>query len=138
MDHTKFRQALSGLLNQQPHLRSRFEEALRRDERQQRKAALDRNYMVWQSLKKLEELAPRVLEMVRLNPEDVDPWHEHKINVAAEYLDAVLDSLTCRAEHEVPPYASSCEEDEEGDDADLDGEESFDVPDEEMLEDTGL
>jgi hypothetical protein len=108
MDHQKFRQALSGLLTRHPQLRRRFQATLRADHLAKRVAAVDRHYLVWQSLQKLEELSPVALELIRDNTEDLEPWHEHKINLAAEYLEAVVDALRCKAEHEVPPY--QCED----------------------------
>jgi hypothetical protein len=61
-------------------------------------AAVDREYMVWQSLHKIMDLAPRILEMARADLDELEDWQEYKVNLAAEYLDAVHDSLKYRPE----------------------------------------
>jgi signal transduction histidine kinase len=112
MDHSKFREALHGLLTRQPLLRRKFKAALQDEVLKTRKTAVDRHYLVWQSLMKLEELAPQALELIRSESEDLETWHEHKINLAAEYLESVVDSLRCKAEHEIPPF--DCDDQEDG------------------------
>lgn len=104
MHKSKFRQALQKLMAQHPPLAREIRAALREEREVRRTASVDRHYLVWQSLKKLEELAPQALELVREHPEELEPWHEHQINVAAEYLEAAVDALRCKAEHEVSPY----------------------------------
>lgn len=104
MIQSKFRQALRELMTRQPQLRREFQAALREEVFRDRKAAVDRHYLVWQSLVKLEELAPEALELIRSLDEDVEAWHEQKILLAVEYLEAVVDSLRCKAEHEIADY----------------------------------
>jgi len=61
-------------------------------------AAVDREYMVWQSLQKIMDLTPKVLDMARADLDGLEDWQEYKLNLAAEYLDAVHDSLKYRPE----------------------------------------
>lgn len=56
-------------------------------------AGIDDDYLSWQALHKMADQAPKVLEMLRDLGEDLETWQEHKIQMAAEYLDAVHDSL---------------------------------------------
>ena len=64
--------------------------------------------MIWQSLQKLMERAPEVLEMVRDDP-DIEDWQEFNINLAAEHLDAVYDSLKFQSEYPGIPKAAAQE-----------------------------
>lgn len=101
MKQSNFREELRALMSRRPQLGRALQAALREETFRRRKAAVDRHYLVWQSLMKLEELAPEALELIRTCSDDVEPWHEHKIALATEYLEAVIDSLRCKAEHEV-------------------------------------
>ena len=50
-------------------------------------------YMVWQSLQKMSDRVPELTAMVNDDADELEEWQEHKIVLAAEYLDAVYDSL---------------------------------------------
>ena len=96
MDHTNLSHALRSVLQDRPEFRQKLATALRDVSIEKR--AVDHDYWLWQSLAKLSDHAPHILEIVRSEPEHLSDWHEHKINLAAEYLDAVYDSLQCGRE----------------------------------------
>jgi len=60
-------------------------------------AAHGRDYRIWQALCRIADEAPEILEMVRAG-EDLEAWQETRIELAAEYVDSVHDSLSCRQE----------------------------------------
>jgi hypothetical protein len=106
--------ALRRVLSRNPEFRKKLAHELR--EARSKRGALDRDYMVWQSLHKLTERAPQILDLMRSEPEDVETWHERNVNLAAEYIDAVFDSLSCKSDDAVgcdeivPPEAIVDEE----------------------------
>lgn len=98
MDHTPLSQALALVLAEQPEFRKKLATALRDGSFGKKSAAADHDYWLWQSLSKLSDRGPEIMEMIRTDPEHLDDWHEHKINLAAEYIDAVYDALQCGAD----------------------------------------
>ena len=60
----------------------------------------DANYLILQSLMKIGERGPQILEMIGADADELEDWQEFKIHMAAEHLDAVYDSLRYRAEEE--------------------------------------
>jgi hypothetical protein len=100
--------ALKRVLSRNPEFRKKLARVLR--EERAKTAALDRDYHVWQSLHKLTERAPQILELMRAEPEDVETWHEHNVNLASEYLDAVFDSLSCKSDDAVGCDAAAPDE----------------------------
>ena len=86
--------ALLRLCRENPEFQKRMAQEIGTKKR----AAVDRDYMVWQSLQKVMDLAPQVLELVRADLDGLEDWQEYKINLAAEYLDAVYDSLKYKPE----------------------------------------
>lgn len=89
MNHTDFQTALRGLCQEHPDFRKK----LAAEVRQIREATIHDDYMSWQALLKVTDRAPQILEMLRENGEDLEDWQETKVQLAAEYLDAVYDSL---------------------------------------------
>lgn len=61
-----------------------------------KKTSNDQNYMVMRSLLRLADQAPEILEMIDGDASELEDWQEFKINLAAEYIDAVFDSLRYR------------------------------------------
>lgn len=101
MNDTRFRMALIKLCEQRPELRKKLAVELTRPRKPIRKKADENaNYMVMQSLMKLADHSPEILEMIHAEADNLDDWQEHAIHLAAEYIDAVYDSLRCRLEHE--------------------------------------
>jgi hypothetical protein len=60
----------------------------------------DANYMILRSLMKIGERGPQILEMIGADADELEDWQEFQVHTAAEYLDAVYDSLRYRAEEE--------------------------------------
>ena len=101
MNDTRFRKALVKLCEQRPELRKKLAAELSRQRKPIRKKADEEaNYMVVQSLMKLTDRSPEILEMIHSEADNLDDWQEHFINLAAEYIDAVYDSLRYRLENE--------------------------------------
>lgn len=89
------------LCEQRPELRKKLAVELARSSKPSRKFANhDRNYMVVRSLMKMSERAPDILDMIGANADELEDWQEFKINLAAEYLDAVYDSIRFRLDEE--------------------------------------
>jgi hypothetical protein len=74
-----------------------------------RPASQGRDYRLWQALCRIADEAPEILEMVR-SGEDLEPWQEHRLELAAEYIDSVHDSLTCRLDASPDPVEMEVEE----------------------------
>jgi hypothetical protein len=89
MDHTDFKTAIRELCEKRPDFRKK----LAAEVRSIREAGIHEDYMSWQALLKVIDRAPDILEMLRDSGEDLEDWQETKIQLAAEYLDAVYDSL---------------------------------------------
>ena len=88
MDHTHFTKAVRELCKRRPDFRKKLAAEVLRVE-----ASIDDDYMSWQALLKVVDQAPAILKMLREGGEDLEDWQETKIQLAAEYLDAVHDSL---------------------------------------------
>lgn len=93
MQAKDFKKRLLRLCRESPEFRRRLAKEVRVVAAESRTAGIDDDYMSWQALHKLADQAPRILEMLRDLGEDLEDWQEHKIQLAAEYLDAVHDSL---------------------------------------------
>jgi hypothetical protein len=94
MDHTDFKTAIRDLCEKRPDFRKKLAAEVRPvREAAIHEAAIHEDYMSWQALLKVIDLAPDILEMLRDSGEDLEEWQEMKIQLAAEYLDAVYDSL---------------------------------------------
>jgi len=50
-------------------------------------------YMVWQSLQKMMDRVPELAAMVHDDADELEDWQQAKLIMAAEYIDAVYDSL---------------------------------------------
>lgn len=87
MDHTRFKKAILELCERRPDFRKKLAAQMRRE------GAIHDDYMSWQALLKVTDRAPEILEMLNESGEDLEDWQETKIQLAAEYLDAVYDSL---------------------------------------------
>jgi hypothetical protein len=87
MDHTDFQTAIRELCERRPDFRKKLAAQVRHE------AAIHDDYMSWQALLKVIDRAPDILEMLRNSGDDLEDWQETKIQLAAEYLDAVYDSL---------------------------------------------
>jgi hypothetical protein len=96
MDSNNLKKQLLRLCHESPSFRRKLAaevQGMSRVARLARVAGIDDDYMSWQALNKLSDQAPRVLTLLRDLGEDLEDWQEHKIQLAAEYLDAVHDSL---------------------------------------------
>lgn len=94
MDSTELRKALARLCRDRPD----FREKLARETLAVKIAAREPGYMVWQSLRKMLDRLPELTAMVHDDADELEEWQQHKITMAAEYLDAVYDSLRYSAE----------------------------------------
>lgn len=88
--------ALRAVLSKHPGFRREFVAKVK--DQTPKSAAVDMDYAVWQSLQKLSERAPFVLDLLREEPDALEDWQIAKINLAAEYLDAVYDALKFQCE----------------------------------------
>lgn len=61
-------------------------------------ASREPGYMVWQSLRKMLDRLPELVAMVHDDADELEEWQQHKITMAAEYVDAVYDSLKYSAQ----------------------------------------
>jgi len=101
MNDTRFKQELMRLCKKRPELRKKLAVELVRPRKPLRKQAdSDRNYMVMQSLLKLSERAPDILDMIGSEADELEDWQEFKITMAAAYIDAVYDSIRFRIQEE--------------------------------------
>lgn len=101
MNDTRFKQELMHLCEERPELRKKLAvELARRPKLLRKKADADRNYLVVHSLLKISERAPDILDMINAEADELEDWQEFKLNLAAEYLDSVYDSIRCRLEEE--------------------------------------
>jgi len=104
MHDTEFRKALIRLCEKHPELRKKMaKELVRRPKRasvSRKVGGAEENYMVLQSLMKIGERGPEILDMIGADADELEDWQEFKIHMAAEYLDAVYDSLRYRAEED--------------------------------------
>lgn len=98
MNSTDVTAALKRVLSRNSEFQRKLARVFHEERLRPKTSAVDRDYVVWQSLQKLSERAGPVLEMMRAEPEDVETWHERYVSLAAEYIDAVYDSLSCKAE----------------------------------------
>ena len=95
MDHTDLKKALRELCQRRPDFRKKLAAEVRAGHVVGDKhAGIDDDYMSWQALLKAADRAPQILQMLRDKGEDLEDWQETKVQLAAEYLDAVYDSLT--------------------------------------------
>lgn len=92
MNHTNFKRDLRELCKRRPDFRKKLAAEVRIVGRA-KSAAIHDDYMSWQALLKVTDQAPAILEMLGETGEDLEDWQETKIQLAAEYLDAVYDSL---------------------------------------------
>lgn len=84
-----------------PELRKKLAvELVRQPTPVQKVAHEDHNYMIFQSLMKIGERGPQVLELIGADADELEDWQEFKIHMAAEYLDAVYDSIRFRLQDE--------------------------------------
>ena len=86
MDNTNIKKALKSLCDRNPEIRKKLARALR-------EATIHDDYMSWQALLKMKDRVPQILERLTETGDDLEDWQETKIQLAAEYLDAVYDSL---------------------------------------------
>ena len=105
MNDTRFRKALMRLCEQRPELRKKLAVELARSSRpsrplQKRADRESRTYMAVQSLMKISDRAPDILDMIGADGDQLEDWQEFKLNLAAEYIDAVYDSIRYRLEEE--------------------------------------
>lgn len=104
MHDTEFRKALVRLCRKHPELRKKMAAELARNPKPAKDstkvAGAEQNYMIVQSLMKIGERGPQILELIGADADELEDWQEFKIHIAAEYLDAVYDSLRYRAEEE--------------------------------------
>jgi hypothetical protein len=102
MNDTGFRKALMRLCERHPELRKKLAVELARSNRPVQKRARhdEENYMVVRSLMKISDRAPAILEMIGADADELEDWQEFKINLAADYIDSVFDSLTYRLQEE--------------------------------------
>ena len=94
MDNTELRGALAHLCRERP----RFREKLAREALVVKIAEQDPGYMVWQSLRTLMDRLPELIAMIQDDADELEGWQQHKITLAAEYVDAVYDSLKYSAQ----------------------------------------
>lgn len=94
MDNTEFRKALARLCRTRPVLR----EKLAKQVLLVKIAERDSGYMVWQSLRKMMDRLPELIAMIQDDADELEEWQQHKITMAAEYIDAVYDSLKYSAQ----------------------------------------
>jgi len=89
MDDTDFKKALRELCERRPDFRKK----LAAEVKTVREATIHDDYMSWQALHKLTDRAPQILKLLTEKGDDLEDWQETKVQLAAEYLDAVYDSL---------------------------------------------
>jgi hypothetical protein len=116
MDHTDFKAAIRDLCERRPDFRKKLAAEVRRE------AGIHDDYMSWQALLKVIDRAPDILEMLRDSGEDLEDWQETKIQLAAEYLDAVYDSMSYDPDFAGALGEESEDEDEDDDDEELESE----------------
>ena len=87
------------LCEKRPELRKKLAVELARKPLR-KKASADANYMVVRSLLKLSERAPEILDMIDGEADELEDWQHFKLNLAAEYIDAVYDSIRYRLQEE--------------------------------------
>ena len=87
MDQTDFEKEIRELCEQRPDFRQKLAAELRKT------ADIYDDYMSWEALHKLADQAPKLLELLQKNGEDLEDWQEYKILMAADYIDAVFDSF---------------------------------------------
>jgi hypothetical protein len=94
MDHTEFTKRIRELCERRPDFRKKLAAEVRAESGMgDKRASIDDDYMSWQALHKVTDRAPQILELLRETGEDLEDWQEFKVQLAAEYLDAVYDSL---------------------------------------------
>lgn len=102
MHDTQFRKALIQLCKRHPELRKKLACELARHPKcktfSKKVGGPEENYMIVQSLMKIGERGPQILEMIGADADELEDWQEFKVHLAAEYLDAVYDSLRYRPE----------------------------------------
>lgn len=100
MHDTRFKKALLRLCKQRPELRKKLAVEMARSKPVRKTADRDHNYMALRSLMKISERAPDILDMLAGNVDELEDWQEYKLHLAAEYIDAVFDSIRYRLEEE--------------------------------------
>jgi len=88
------RRALGRLCRDRPD----FREKLARQALVVKIAERDAGYMVWQSLRKMLDRLPELVAMIQDDADELEEWQQYKITMAAEYVDAVYDSLKYSAQ----------------------------------------
>ena len=100
MNDTRFKQELMRLCEKHPELRKKLAVELARSKPLRKKAGGDQNYMVVRSLLKISERTPDILDMIDGEADELEDWQHFKLNLAAEYIDAVYDSIRFRLQEE--------------------------------------
>jgi hypothetical protein len=93
MDDTEFRRAVIRLCRKHPGFREKLAAEVRRPGSGPKTARREPGYMVWQSLRKMTDRVPELAAMVHDDADELEEWQQAKILLAAEYIDAVYDSL---------------------------------------------
>lgn len=96
MPLTDLEKRIIRLSQEQPEFRQKFAKEIRKDLQRRRQASIDDDELSWEALHRLADQAPRILQMLRDLGEDLESWQEDNIQIAAEYIDAVHDSLAYR------------------------------------------
>lgn len=101
MNDTRFRKALIRLCEQRPELRKKLAVELARERAPiHKRADEEANYRVSRALLRMSDQAPEILQMIESEADNLEEWQEHYINMAAEYIDAVYDSILYRLQDE--------------------------------------
>lgn len=87
MDQTDFKKGIRELCERRPDFRKKLAAELKKT------ADIYDDYMSWEALHRMADQAPKLLELLQKNGEDLEDWQEFKILTAAEYIDAVYDSF---------------------------------------------
>ena len=99
MNDTDLRKALVELSKKHPELREKLASEFQwREASTEKEAGSQENYMLVRSLMKIAERGPQIMELIGADVDELEDWQEFKIHMAAEYLDAVFDSLYFREE----------------------------------------
>lgn len=91
MENTELKEALRSLCRKRPGLREKLAAEVARDRRVL--ASMEPGYLVWQALHKMMDRVPELAALVHDDADELEEWQQHKIIMAAEYLDAVYDAL---------------------------------------------
>jgi uncharacterized protein HemY len=98
---TRFKQELMRLCEKRPELRKKLAVELARSRKPLRKRAdSEANHMIVRALLKMSERAPEILDMIDAEADELEDWQQFKLHMAAEYIDAVYDSIRFRLQEE--------------------------------------